>query len=80
MGDWGLVATCEALIVALLVLAKQNRDEADNNTRAEFIARSLKKVTEKLLAEDEKLLAEEVKIEAEERQILDQLPGKTGKE
>lgn len=65
----GLVVTCEALLVAILVLAKQNREEKDDNIRADYIVQSLKAMTQKLLAEEQK-------IEAEEKQILEQLRDK----
>ncbi len=68
----GLVATFEALFVAILVLAKQNRDEKDNNIRTEYIVRSLTALSNKLLEEDKK-------IEAVEQQILEQTSPKSGK-
>ena len=65
----GLVATCEALIVAVLVLTKQNRDTKDNIIFNENVMLKIEKIEEKLLVED-------TLIEAEQKQIRDNLPRK----
>jgi len=72
----GLLATCEALVVAILVLAKQNRDEKDNDIRTESILNTLKRLEEKLFAEEKQIEAREEKIEGTEKQILDNLARK----